>query len=76
MVAALKMIWDILSVIPVVISAVKSIYDMWKQMQYDSNKKEFQEGTVKKDQGKVEDSFDSGESGKPSGHGTIVGPND
>ncbi len=58
------------------VALAKAVWAMWKQIQYDGRKKDFQEGTVERDQTKIEESFDSDKAGKPSGHGTIVGPND
>lgn len=70
--AALGIVWDIIKSIPAIISAFKAMIAAWKQIKYDGNKKEFEEGTASGDQTKIEDSFDSNKAGKPSGHGTIV----
>lgn len=72
MTAALKLFWELLKAIPLIISAVKELLGFWKQLQYDSRKEKFQEGTVKRDQIKVEQGFGSDKAGKPSGHGRIV----
>jgi len=76
MMAVLNTILAVFKAIPVMIAAVRAIIAGWRQIQYDGRKKDFQEGTVERDQEKIEDSFDSDKAGKPSGHGTIVGPND
>jgi hypothetical protein len=70
--AALKIIWDVIKAIPVIIGAVRQLFDLWKQSQYDNRKEKFQEGTAERDQTKVEQGFGSDKAGKPSGHGRIV----
>lgn len=72
MVTALKFVWDLVKAVPMIISAVKQLVGFWKQMQYDSRKEKFQEGTAERDQTKVEKGFDSEKAGKPSGIGRIV----
>jgi hypothetical protein len=70
--AALGVIWEVIKAIPLVISAVRQLFDFWKQIQYDGRKEKFHEGTTERDQTKIEKGFDSGKAGKPSGHGRIV----
>jgi hypothetical protein len=76
MMGVLNTILAVFKAIPMFIAAAKALVSAWKQIQYDGRKKDFQEGTVERDQTKIEDSFDSDKAGKPSGHGTIVGPNE
>lgn len=69
----LNTVMAVLKAIPLIIGAIKAMIAAWRQIQYDGRKKDFQEGTVERDQTKIEESFDSDKAGKPSGHGTIVG---
>lgn len=68
----MSIIWDIIKAIPMIINAIKSLIAAWKEAKYNSNKKDFEQGTEERDQTKIEESFDSGKAGKPSGLGTIV----
>lgn len=61
-----------ISVIKMAMELFKAAVNFWKQMKYNERKDAFQEGTVERDQTKVEEGFGSGKAGKPSGHGRIV----
>jgi hypothetical protein len=69
---ALTTVWNIIKAVPAILAAIKAIIEGWKRLKYEARKEKFQEGTVGRDQTKVEESFDSDKAGKPSGHGKLI----